>query len=145
MKFRQSLLAFILVLFTAGVAHADLDAYLHSLNVSAQGDIGGFRTRVGAHFGASGPQVDLVFRSVDEPGDAAICFWLAQKTHQPLDVVVHEYRSHRGQGWGALARSLGIKPGSAAFKDLKRGNLGWQPEGAAAGRGKGKNKNKRHS
>jgi hypothetical protein len=145
MNFRRSLLTFSFVLLMAGMAHAELDAYLHSLNVSASGDIGGFRASVGAHFGASGPQLDLVFRSVDAPGDAAICFWLAQETHRPVDVVVREYRKHKGQGWGALAQSLGIKPGSAAFKDLKRGNLGWEPDGHAAGHGKGKAKNKQHS
>jgi hypothetical protein len=143
MQCRPFLLSIALVLFTAGIAHADLDAYLHSLNVSAEGDIGGFRTQVGASFGASGPQIDLVFRSVDHPADAAVCFWLAKCANQPIDVVVREYRSHKGQGWGALAKSLGIKPGSAAFKDLKRGNLGLQPTGSAGGQGKGKGK--RHS
>lgn len=142
MQFRRFVLVLALVIFTAGTAHADLDAYLLSLNISAEGDIGEFRTEVGAHFGASGPQIDLVFRSVDEPADAAVCFWLARQANRPIDVVVREYRTRKGQGWGALAKSLGIKPGSAAFKDLKRGSLGWQPTSDAAGRGKGKDNGK---
>jgi hypothetical protein len=119
MIFRRLLVTLALVLVAAGTAYADLDTYLHSLNVYAEGDIGGFRAQLGAHFGASGPQVDLVFRSVDDSADAAVCFWLARQIDQPVEVVVREYNHHRGQGWGVLAKSLGIKPGSAAFKDLK--------------------------
>jgi hypothetical protein len=147
MHIQRFMLSFALVLLTAGIAQADLDAYLHSLNISAEGNIGGFRTSIGAHFGVSGPQIDLVFRSVDHPADAAVCFWLAQHVDKPIEVVVREYRSHKGQGWGALAKSLGIKPGSAEFKDLKQGKLGWQPDSASDGRPKGKDngKSKRHS
>lgn len=146
MRMRRLLLSLALVLLGAGAAHADLNAYMNSLNISAEGDIGGFRTQVGAHFGASGPQVDLVFRSVDDPGAAAVCLWLAQQSRQPVDVVVREYSSHKSQGWGALAQSLGIKPGSAAFKALKQGNLGWQPAasgGKGGGKGKGNGKGKK--
>ncbi|MEZ4601007.1 MAG: hypothetical protein R2940_14560 [Syntrophotaleaceae bacterium] len=137
MRIRPFLLTFALVLLTAGIARADLDAYLHSLNISAEGDIGGFRTQVGAHFGASGPQIDLVFRSVDYPADAAVCFWLAVHSGKPVEMVVREYRSRKGQGWGALAKSLGIKPGSAEFHALKQGHLGWEAKNAPGGRGNG--------
>jgi len=147
MHCRRLFLTLALLLLAAGAAHADLDLYLHNLSVSAQTDIGGFRTQVGAHFGASGPQIDLVFRSVSEPADAALCLWLAKESRQPVEVVLREYRSHKGQGWGALAQSLGIKPGSAAFKRLKAGDLGWQPAASAGGKGKGKGngKEKKHS
>lgn len=134
---RRLLITLAFILFTAGAAHADLDAYLRSLSVSAEADLGGFRAQVGAHFGASGPQLDLVFRSVDQPADAALCLWLAQQSSRPVEVVLREYGAHKGQGWGALAQSLGIKPGSPAFKALKQGNLGWQPAGTAGGNGKG--------
>ncbi len=143
MHFRRMLITLALVLFTAGVARADLDVYLNSLNVSAETDLGGFRAEVGAHFGASGSQVDLAFRTCDRPADVAVCLWLAQQSRQPVEVVVREYRARKGQGWGALAQSLGIKPGSAAFKALKQGNLGWQPVAEAGGRGKGKSNGKK--
>ena len=140
---RRLLTTFALVLLTAGAAHADLDVYLRNLSVSAEADLGGFRTQVGAHFGASGPQLDLAFRSVDRPADVAVCLWLAQQSRQPVEVVLREYRSHKGQGWGTLAQSLGIKPGSAAFKALKQGDLGWQPAGAAGGSDKNKGNGKK--
>lgn len=147
MKFRRLLLAFALVLFTCGLAHADLNACLRSLNVSAEGDIGRFRTWIGAEFGVSGHDIDLVLRSVEDPADAALCFWLSLHSRQPIERVMREYCDHKGQGWGALAKSLGIKPGSADFKALKRGDLGWQHGSAAGGhgKGKGKHKDKKHS
>ena len=148
MKLRRFPLAFSLVLFTFSLAHADLDACLRSLNVSAEGDIGGFRTSIGAHFGVSGPDIDLVLRSVERPADAALCFWLSWHACQPIAVVMREYRAHRGQGWGALAKSLGISPGSADFHALKRGDLGFHYAGGGGkgkGNGNGKNKDKKHS
>jgi hypothetical protein len=104
---------------------------------------------VGAHFGASDRDLDLVFQGVYEPADAVLCLWLGQQSHRPYDVVMREYRTHKkGKGWGALAQSLGIKPGSPEFKALKAGNLGWEPA-KRSGHGKnddhGKDKGKDHS
>jgi hypothetical protein len=123
MRIKRFILTLAFVLISAGMAHADLEGYLQSLNISAEGDIGEFRTQLGVHFGASGPQVNLVLRSVDHPADAAVCLWLAEHADQPVERVVREYSSYKGQGWGALAKSLGIKPGSAEFKALKQGLL----------------------
>ncbi|MCM2264453.1 MAG: hypothetical protein NDI73_04580 [Desulfuromonadales bacterium] len=125
---RKILLALTLVLLSSSFACADLDLYLQNLSVSAQADFGDFRAQVGAHFGASDRDLDLVFQGVYEPADAVLCFWLGQQSHRPYDVVMREYRTHKkGKGWGALAQSLGIKPGSPAFKRLKNGDLGWEP------------------
>jgi len=142
MPCRRLLLGLVLVLLTAGAACADLDVYLNDLTIAARTDLGGFRADLGAHFGTSGPQLDLLFRSVSEPADVAVCLWLAQQSRQPLEVVVRGYHSHRGEGWGALAQSLGIKPGSPAFKSLKNGDLGWQPAASAGGKSKSKGKEK---
>lgn len=141
-------LVLVLVLGIAGPVRADIDGYLQRLNLHASADMGDFRVGLGAHFGASGSEVDLVLRSVRNPGDAAVCFWLHRQTGQLLPVVLENYR--RQQGWGDLAKSLGIKPGSAEFHALKAGELGWYPTGGDPGQGrkpgkntdKGKQKNK---
>jgi hypothetical protein len=136
MHFKKLLCAFALVLFAAGSAHADLNNYLRSLNVSAEGNIGGFRTQVGVHYGASGPSLDLAFKAAATPAEAAVFLWLGQRTNTPVEKVVQVYESQKGQGWGAVAQSLGIKPGSEDFHALKAGNLGFQPEGAKGAGGK---------
>ena len=138
MKLPDLLVALTLVLLTAGPACADLDDYLNSLTVGATADMGQFQAGLGAHFDASGPEIDLVLRTVSRPGDAALCFWLKNQSRQPMEVVLREYQARKGQGWGALAQSLGIKPGSEAFHALKRGDLGWHPEPGGQGKGKGK-------
>lgn len=124
---RKLWIALLLVLLSTTFAYADLDLYLQNVGISAQADFGDFRAQVGAHFGASDRDLDLVFRGVYEPADAVLCFWLGQKAHRPYDVVMREYAANRKKGWGALAQSLGIKPGSAEFKALKAGNIGWEP------------------
>ena len=128
MKIRQLFLTLALVLFALGPAHAEMDAYLNSLTAYASADLGRFRADLGAHFGASGPDIDLVLRTVSRHGDAALCLWLSNRTRQPIDLVLREYQARKGQGWGALAQSLGIKPGSADFHALKRGDIGWHPD-----------------
>ena len=143
MNYHRLLVALVMILLTAGVACADLDDYLNNLTVRAEADMGKFRTGLGVHFGASGPEVDLVMRTVKSHGDAALCLWLGRHSQQPLENVLHEYQNNKKQGWGALAKSLGIKPGSDAFKTLKNGDLGWHPEGTGEKtKGKGKNKHK---
>lgn len=148
MKVLQLVLTLVLMLGFAGQVRADIDGYLNRLNLHASADLGEFRVGLGAHFGASGSDVDLVLRSVRHPGDAALCFWLRQHSRQPLAVVLENYRQQ--QGWGNLAKSLGIKPGSAEFHALKAGELGWYPAGGGDtqdrksgknhDKGKGKNK-----
>jgi hypothetical protein len=41
------------------------------------------------------------------------------------DRIMHEYRAKKGQGWGVIAKDLGIKPGSAQFHALKNGDFGY--------------------
>jgi len=127
MLYRHLLSTLTIILLGAGLAHADLDGYLDSLRISAAGNIGDYRVGLGAHFGASGAELDHVFLSVNDPGDAALCFWLSRNSGYPVDYVVKHYHKNKGKGWGALAQSLGIKPGSAQFKALKAGQIGWDP------------------
>lgn len=142
MNLLRLLLTLVLMLGFAGQVRADIDGYLQRLNLHASADMGDFRVGLGAHFGASGSEIDLVLRSVRNPGDAALCFWLRQQTRQPLAVVLEHYRQQ--QGWGNLAKSLGIKPGSKEFHALKAGELGWYPAGGGEdqGRKSGKNQDK---
>lgn len=125
-----------ILVLTAGLANADLDGYRESLRISADANFGDFRAGLGAHFGTSGAELDQVFLAVGDPSDAALCFWLARTSGRPMDDVLHHYRANGKKGWGALAQSLGIKPGSAEFKALKAGQIGWDPPGEH-GKGKG--------
>lgn len=127
MHCRRLLTTLSLLLLTVGTACAEMNAYLERLSVSAEADPDDFRAQLGSHFGASDIQLDVVFRSVERPADAAVCFWLRQRSRQSIATVLHEYRLRRGKGWVNLAEGLGIQPGSPDFKALQRGELGWMP------------------
>ena len=62
----------------------------------------------------------------------------------PPEHVVDQYRKNKGQGWGVIAKSLGIKPGSAEFHALKEGRLSAQTRGNSSvkpGKSNGKKRN----
>lgn len=77
-----------------------------------------------AHYGAPRPLlVDLLDRRGWAPGDVYYACAIAHVLGIPCLDVVREYDRDPGQGWGALARRMGIKPGSDAFHALKRGQV----------------------
>jgi hypothetical protein len=55
------------------------------------------------------------------PGDVYYACTLAQVSGRPCREVVDAWAANPAQGWGAVARGLGIKPGSAEFRRLKSG------------------------
>ena len=139
MFFRTLTVAVCFMLLSVGMAHADINAYIHDLNISVQGDIGGYKAKLGARFSTSDSQVEAVFRSVESPAEATIVLWLGEQSRQPIDTVLKVYRSQKSHGWGAMAKNLGIKPGSAAFHALKKGNIQLSLD-TGTSKGKGKNK-----
>lgn len=140
-------LSFVLLL-PVSVLAGGLDSFLTSLNVQARADLPGFSAKVGAQFGVPVPQVQAVIRSVSEPADAFMIFELGRMSGRQPDQVMAVYQPNRKKGWGAIAKDLGIKPGSREFHDLKAGNLHFSgnPEGGqGGGEGNGKGKgNKGH-
>jgi hypothetical protein len=53
------------------------------------------------------------------PGDIYYACAIASALGRPCREIVDIYERDHGQGWGAIAQRLGIKPGSAAFHALK--------------------------
>lgn len=148
---RRRFVALCLLAFLAVplVAFADLDAFLNNLNVEARADMHGFSVKLSAQFGVPLPDVRVVLDSVAAPADAFMCFELGRMTQAPVQTVLHTYNAEKGKGWGAIAKSLGIKPGSPEFHALKRGDLvlngvpyGEPSKGKEKGKGKGKGHNK---
>jgi hypothetical protein len=70
------------------------------------------------------------------PGDVYYASALAYTAHRPLLDVTREYDNSNGQGWGVVAKRMGIKPGSAEFHALK-GQMG-KSKGRYEARGPGK-------
>ena len=124
------------------LASGDLDSFIKSLNVQAQADLGAFKVRLSTQFGVPVPKVEAIMASVGTPGDAYMCFRVGQVASQPVDVVMKEYQKHKGQGWGVIAKNLGIKPGSKEFHALKKRDFKGDDADVDKGKGKGKGKGK---
>ena len=94
------------------------------------------------------PQVQTIIKAVDTPADAFMCLQLGQMARKQPETVVQTYKASKGKGWGVIAKELGIKPGSAEFHALKRGDLAFTGEPAASvekGPGKGKGRGRGHN
>ena len=55
------------------------------------------------------------------PGDVYYACAIGDIVGRSCRYVAEEWDRHHGEGWGALAQRLGIKPGSEEFHRLKRG------------------------
>lgn len=111
----------VLLLVSAAVSAGDFD-WLKDFNIRAEADPAGFRARIRARFKIGNAEIDAVLTNVEKPADAYLVFRLGEMSKRPSGDVIEKYKSGKGRGWGKLAKSLGIKPGSREFHALKRGS-----------------------
>jgi hypothetical protein len=102
-----------------GLGDAELDATLGALNVDAKANMGAFTAEVTLQWGVSAVQVSAALSQGLEPAEVYLTAALAKLSAKSMDCVIVSYKNNRKAGWGALAKSLGIKPGSKQFKELK--------------------------
>ena len=109
------------LLFGSSAAVAGDFDWIKGFNIQAGQDPSGFRARLAARFQIGNVQIDAVLSNVRSPADAYIALRLGEMSRQPVDHVIGQYKASKGKGWGAIAKSLGIKPGSKEFHALKQG------------------------
>src|SRR5690606_4278995 len=101
-----------------------VDARLGEINDYGRYHRDPFLDEMSGYYGAPRPLlVDLLDRRDWAPADIYYACAMAHALGIPCIDVVHEYDRNPGQGWGAVAKRLGIKPGSDAFHALKRGQV----------------------
>jgi hypothetical protein len=115
-------LATVLMVSPAATA-GGLEGFLDSIDVRAGADLGSFRADLRLTFGVSEGKIDGIFGVMSKPSDVYMCLRVGEVTGQPMARIITEYQRHRGQGWGVIAKGLGIKPGSAEFHALKANRL----------------------
>ncbi|MFA6319027.1 MAG: hypothetical protein WC943_16575 [Elusimicrobiota bacterium] len=132
----------------------DLNEIIKKVNIEAKANFGAFQADLSARFNQPAEKVESVIKSLETPGDAFMALKVAEAAKKPVEDVVKEYQANKGQGWGQLAKSMGIKPGSAEFKALKNKDFKGKGKGKqmaqekskgkpAKGGGKGKGKGKK--
>lgn len=139
--------------FVPGTGDVSIDARLGDFNVYASGNLDGFVDEVVVTYGAPRQLVrEYVVERRWPPGDVYYACALAHYSHHRCDYVLDAWEHDHRQGWGAIAKRLGIKPGSPAFHALK-GNVGkshdkWHGEHGKPqhpgehGKGKGKGRDR---
>jgi hypothetical protein len=113
-----ALVCMVLLFGSSAAVAGDFD-WIKGFNIQAEQDPSGFRVRLTARFQIGNAQIDAVLSNVKNPADAYIALRLGEMSRQPVDHVIRQYQA--GKGWGAVAKSLGIKPGSKEFHALKQG------------------------
>jgi hypothetical protein len=119
-KIAGFLLCFTL-LITTDVFAGDF-AWMNDLTIEAKGDLSRYRTRLATRFHIGNVEIDAVLGKVSHHADAYMVLRLRELSGLSLDVVLDRYHEQNQKGWGALAKSLGIKPGSSEFHRLKQGH-----------------------
>lgn len=100
------------------VSGSDFD-WMKNFNIRAEADPSGFRGELATRFRIGDVEINAVLSNVERPADAYMIFRLGEMSSHSPEYVMKRYRSEKGKGWGALAKSLGIKPGSREFHALK--------------------------
>lgn len=131
---KTAALAFALA-FAAGTAHAQtftfgwnprsgdtwVDVWLGDMNRYGSRYRDPFIDELVRYHGAPRDLIEDLLRRRWAPGDIYFACALARLAGRPCRYVVDMWERDHGQGWGAIAKRLGIKPGSAEFHRLKRG------------------------
>lgn len=131
--------AAILFLVSSIAVAGDFD-WINDFNIRAEADSSGFKAKLSTRFQIGDVHINAVLSNVDKPADAYMVLRLGEMSNKPPEYVIKEYKARKGKGWGALAKSLGIKPGSKEFHALKRGQDLYDGPGKGKGKGKGKHK-----
>ena len=106
--------------FSPRTGDAWVDTQLGDINVFARGNTDGFIDDVVVSFGAPRYLVrEYYYDRHWAPGDIYYACAIAYQLGRPCLEIINIYERDHGQGWGAIAKRLGIKPGSPAFHALK--------------------------
>jgi len=125
----------------------ELDSLLQDVDRVARDSAETFTRRACRELGMTSEQMEVLTTAMGlAPSDAYMAAKVAKISGKPLDEVVKAHTASQGKGWGVIAKSMGIKPGSAEFHELKSGAAAVAGEDAPPGksRGKGHGKKKGH-
>jgi hypothetical protein len=138
------LLGFVLLVAATAARAADFD-WLKDLSVQAQADPAGFRARLATRFQIGDAKISAVLSNFPDAAHAYVALRMGEIAHLPPERVIERYKANQKKGWGAIAKGMGIEPGSAAFHALKAGHDldgRGKDKGRVGDKGKGKDKDR---
>lgn len=130
------LIIFVCSLLTAAAQYntgdTELNASLVKIDADASVNFTLFKKDVSASYNVSESKItNWSVQLGMKAGDIYFALELARISKRPIDDVIKIYTGNKKKGWGAIAKELGIKPGSPEFHALKGG------AGKQANKGKG--------
>jgi len=141
-KVTLSILVMLAIVLSATVVAAGDFDWTKDFSIRAEADPDGFRAQLSTRFNIGNAQVKVVLGNVDSPADAYMVLRLGEMSSKPVDFVLEKFKTKKNKGWGVLAKSLGIKPGSKEFKALKEGSDMYGKTDSSKGKKKNKGKGK---
>lgn len=94
--------------------------WVSGFNEQANFDIDEFKRILAERFRQKLGEINPIFKEMKTPSDTYMAYKLSEMSKRPVSDVVKVYGNGKSKGWGALAKRLGIKPGSKEFHELKR-------------------------
>lgn len=120
---------------TFNTGSIQLDTDLNQINLSASANFESFKNDCAVAYHVSTSSLDdMRVRLHWSPGEIYFALELARISRRPVADVIHIYQSNPKNGWGNIAKQMGIKPGSPEFHQLK--------QNAGNNKSKGYNKSK---
>ena len=127
--FKILLIPAVALLVVSSNAIAGDFGWIRDFNIQAKSDPSEFRAGIATRFNLNDVQVAAVRTIFDNPADAYIMLRLGEMqgmlkklSKEQGIAAIKKYRSNKGKGWDALAKSLGIDPGAKEFIALKHGH-----------------------
>ena len=100
----------------------EIDTHLNDVNVYASMDMDVFKKDLNVKFGAAVDEVDkYIYKERVPPAEVYYGYCLSSSTGKSFSSVM-KMRTDK-KGWGAIAKDLGIKPGSKQVHALKDNTL----------------------
>lgn len=97
-----------------------IDGDLNQINVSANANFGKFRTDMSIGYNIAEDRINYYHAELNmAPADIYFALEMSRVSQRPVDDVVRIYKVRKLNGWGEIAKELGIKPGSPEFHALK--------------------------
>lgn len=108
----------------------ELDANLTIINKEGNNDFKSFKRDLSIDYNVPEPKLESMRVSLGLiPGEIYLALEIARNSPSSLDEVLKIYQKNKSQGWGNIAKQAGIKPGSAAFHQLKNNAKGKKDKG----------------
>ena len=111
----------VVMLGSSSLLSADFD-WMQNLNYSAVANKDAYRAKLSSRFHMAKAQVGFFMQGIRAPADVYMVLRLSELSGRFPESVMEKYQQKKREGWGKIAQSLGIKPGSQEFQALKRGH-----------------------